>query len=233
MNKELKVVKPKLISDQVFDQLRELIFRGIIKPGEKLLPERELAVKMNVSRVTIRAAIQRLVSMGLVTHRQGSGTFARDYNEELKNPLINAFDSQPVSLEKILEIRLPLECNAAALAARRADAADIKALEHSYEEMVSENNQGRMGSQADASFHMAIAYATKNPLHIMIIRNFYDYIFHGIQETLVSVYTDAEKIRKIMDQHEQILGAIKKRYPDKASQVMEDHITFLIDFITA
>lgn len=233
MNKQLKVVKPKLISDQVFDQLRELIFRGIIKPGEKLLPERELAVKMNVSRVTIRTAIQRLVSMGLVTHRQGSGTFARDYSEELKNPLVNAFDSQPVSLEKILEIRMPLECNAAALAARRADAADIKALEHSYEEMVSENSQGRLGSQADASFHMAIAYATKNPLHIMIIRNFYDYIFHGIQETLTSVYTDTRKIQKIMDQHAQILEAIKKRSPDKASKVMEAHITFLINFITA
>ncbi|MCG8686170.1 MAG: FadR family transcriptional regulator [Desulfobacterales bacterium] len=232
MNSILKPVKPKLISDQVFDQLRELIFRGTIKPGEKLLPERELAQKMNVSRVTVRTAIQRLIDMGLVTHRQGKGTFARDYNDELKNPLAKALEFQSISLEKLLEIRLPLECNAAALAAKRADEADIKAITHSFEEMIFENKQGRLGSQADSSFHMAIAYASKNPLHIMIIRNFYDYIFYGIKETLESVYTKPENFQKIMDQHDKVLTAIKKRSAQQASDAMKAHIMFLVNFIT-
>ena len=65
----------------------------------------------------------------------------------------------------------------------------------------------------------------------MIIRNFYDYIFHGIKETLESVYTDPDNIRKIMDQHEQILTAIKQRSPEKASEFMKIHIMFLINFI--
>lgn len=231
MSGKLKPIKPKLISDQVFDQLRELIYRGIIKSGEKLLPEKEMAQEMEVSRATIKAAIQRLIGMGLVTQRPGEGIFARDFQDELKNPLAKALSSEDISLDKLLEIRLPLECNAAALAARRADKADIKAIQHSFEEMVFETNQGRLGSEADSSFHMAIAYASKNPLHILIIRNFYDYIFHGIKETLESVYTDPNNIQKIMDQHEQILTAIKQRFPEKASESMNNHVMFLIKFI--
>jgi GntR family transcriptional repressor for pyruvate dehydrogenase complex len=233
MNRRLKPVKPKLVSDQVFDQLRELIYRGAIKPGEKLLTEREMARKMNVSRVTVRTALQRLISMGLVTQKQGKGTFVRDYSDELKNPLAEALGFRDVPLEKLLEIRLPLECNAAALAAKRADEADMKAIEHSFKEMVFEHSQGRLGSQADASFHMAIAYASKNPLHIMIIREFYDYIFHGIKETLESVYRDTDNIRKIMDQHEQILKSIKQRFSENASNAMKDHMLFLMNFVTA
>lgn len=231
MHGRLKPIKPKLISDQVFDQLRELIYRGTFKPGERLLPEEEMAREMNVSRGTIKTALQRLIGMGLVTQRIGKGIFVRDYQDELKNPLAKALSSQDIPLNKLLEIRLPLECNAAALAAKRADEADIKAIQHSFEEMVFENSQGRLGSEADSSFHMAIAYASKNPLHIMIIRNFYDYIFHGIKETFESVYTDPGNIRKIMDQHEQILTAIKQRSPEKASEFMEIHIMFLINFI--
>ncbi|MCP4721904.1 MAG: FadR family transcriptional regulator, partial [Desulfobacteraceae bacterium] len=71
----IKPIKPKRISDQVFDQIRELIFRGTLKPGEKLMTERELALAMNVSRTTIRDAIQRLVAMGMIVQKQGQGTF--------------------------------------------------------------------------------------------------------------------------------------------------------------
>ncbi len=56
MTISIKPIKPKRISDQVFDQIRELIYRGTLKPGEKLMTERELAQAMNVSRTTIRDA---------------------------------------------------------------------------------------------------------------------------------------------------------------------------------
>ena len=73
----LKPIKPKRVSDQVFDQLRELIFRGEFKPGEQITPERELADAMNVSRTSIRDAISKLAVTGLLEQRQGQGTFVR------------------------------------------------------------------------------------------------------------------------------------------------------------
>ena len=88
----IKPIKPKRISDQVFDQIRELIFRGTLKPGDKLMTERELALAMNVSRTTIRDAIQRLVTMGIIVQKQGQGTFVKLIDASLDNPLAKAME---------------------------------------------------------------------------------------------------------------------------------------------
>jgi GntR family transcriptional regulator, transcriptional repressor for pyruvate dehydrogenase complex len=226
----IKPIKPKRISDQVFDQIRELIYRGTLKPGEKLMTERELAQAMNVSRTTIRDAIQRLVTMGLITQKQGQGTFVKPMEAVEENPLAKAMASQSASLVDLLEVRLGLECNAASLAAQRADETDITALEQSIDEMQHEVSSGRLGTEADTSFHMAIAYAAKNPLHILIMRNFYDYLFHGIRENLTSLYEDPKNIKKILTQHRAILEAITSRDPDKAYTSMNTHIAFVRDF---
>ncbi|MCG8617358.1 MAG: FadR family transcriptional regulator [Desulfobacterales bacterium] len=226
----IKPIKPKRISDQVFDQIRELIYRGKLKPGEKLMTERELAQAMNVSRTTIRDAIQRLVAMGLIVQKQGQGTFVKAIDDTMTNPLAKAMEAQDASLEDLLEVRLGLECNAAALAAKRADETDITALNQSIIEMEAEVNSGRLGTEADTSFHMAIAYAAKNPLHILIMRNFYDYLFHGIGENLASLYEEPENIQEILRQHKSILETIKARDPYKAYRAMSEHIRFVMEF---
>lgn len=232
MTVPLKPIKPKRISDQVFDQLRELIYRGKLKPGEKLLTERELAKAMNVSRTTIRDAIQRLVTMGLIVQRQGQGTFVKAYDENLKNPLVKAIEAQDVSLNDLLEVRIGLECNAASLAALRADESDIAAMTQSMGEMQDFVKSGRLGTQADTAFHMAIAYAAKNPLHILIMRNFYDYLFHNIRENLQSLYEIPENREIIKQQHSDILDTIKSRNPQKAYTAMQTHIRFVMDFFS-
>lgn len=226
----IKPIKPKRISDQVFDQIRELIFRGNLKPGEKLMTEREFALAMDVSRTTIRDAIQRLVTMGLIVQKQGQGTFVKNYDASLENPLAKAMETQNASIGDLLEVRMGLECNAALLAALRADESDIKALSQSIEEMQKEVGSGRLGTQADTSFHMAIAYAAKNPLHILIMRNFYDYLFLGIHENLKSLYETSENIETILTQHRNILEAISQRNADNAYAAMKTHIQFVMDY---
>jgi len=230
MTMPIKPIKPKRISDQVLDQIRELIYRGKLKPGEKLMTEREMANAMNVSRTTIRDAIQRLVTMGLITQKQGKGTFVKPVDKVLENPLAKAMEVQSASLVDLLEVRIGLECNSASLAARRADEADITALAQSVEEMQHEIENGRLGTEADTAFHMAIAYAAKNPLQILIMRNFYDYLFHGIQENLAILYEDPANIKIIFSQHQAILDAIKSRDPDKSYTAMNGHIAFVRDF---
>ncbi len=226
----IKPIKPKRISDQVFDQIRELIYRGKLKPGEKMMPERELADAMRVSRTTIRDAIQRLVTMGLVIQKQGQGTFVKSYNSGEQNPLAKAMQTQDASIHDLLEVRMGLECNAAALAAMRADEQDIKSMEHSIEEMKQEISSGRLGTEADTSFHMAIAYATKNPLHILIMRNFYDYLFYGIRENLAGLYENMENIDIIISQHNNIMDSIKARDSYQSYTSMKKHINFVMDF---
>ena len=230
MNITIKPIKPKRISDQVFDQIRELIFRGTLKPGEKMMPERELAEAMNVSRTTIRDAIQRLVAMGLIVQKQGQGTFVKPFDGKSDSPLVKAMQAQEASIEDLLEVRMGLECNAAALAASRADEGDLNALAHSIEEMKQEIASGRLGTEADTSFHMAIAYAAKNPLQVLVMRNFYDYLFYGIRENLVRLYEFQDNTEIIMRQHQDIMDGIKNRDTYRAYTAMKKHIQFVMDF---
>lgn len=232
MNIPIKPIKPKRISDQVFDQIRELIFRGKLKPGEKMMTERDLAKAMNVSRTTIRDAIQRLTAMGLIVQKQGQGTFVKTYDATHENPFAKAIESQNASIDDLLEVRMGLECNAASLAALRADESDIKAMRQSIEEMRQEIESGRLGTEADTSFHMAVAYAAKNPLHILIMRNFYDYLFQGIRENLESLYEEPENIQVILSQHHTILAAITSRNGEDAYSAMKTHIRFVMDFFS-
>ena len=225
-----KPIKPKRISDQVFDQLRELIFRGEFKPGDQILPERDLAEALGVSRTSVRDAINKLVVMGLLEHRQGQGTFVRQPDTRDNHLLAAAMETQEASLEDLLEVRMGLECNAAALAAHRAIENDLHFLEKSIEEMREEVESGRLGTEADVSFHMAIAYATKNPLQVYIMKNFYDYLFIGIKENLAHLYEDPGNIKKIIHQHSQIYAAIKRHDPDQAFVAMRQHIEFVLDF---
>ena len=129
-------IRPKSVSQQVFEQLRELIYRARLKPGEQLLPERELARVLGVSRPTLRQALNRLVDRGLLEHRQGQGTFVRPLEARKDyNPLVAVIDDHEASLLELLEVRLALECNAAVLAARRATADDILAISKTCADM--------------------------------------------------------------------------------------------------
>ncbi len=230
MELPLKPIKQKRISDQVFDQIRDLIFRGRLKPGEKLMTERELARAMGVSRTAVRDAVRRLAAMGLIVQRQGLGTFVQPKDKAaLEGPLAQAMRAEDASIEDLLEVRMGLECNAAALAAKRADADDLAAMTLSIDEMTAEVRSGRMGTEADTAFHMAVAYAVKNPLHILIMRNFYDYLFHGIKKNLASLYETPGNIDVILKQHKTILGAIEQRDPDKAYAAMHEHIRYVMD----
>lgn len=230
MNVSLKPIKPKRISDQVFDQLRELIFRGELKPGDQVMPERELAEAMNVSRTSVRDAINKLVVMGLLEQRQGQGTFVRNPDVKTRNPLAVVMETQDATLEDLLEVRVGLECYAASLAAERALESDLQFLEKSIEEMRNEVRSGRLGTEADVSFHMAIAYATKNPLQVYIMKNFFDFLFVGIKENLSHLYRVPGNIEKILVQHENIFQAIKSRDPVKSFHVMQEHIFFVLNF---
>ncbi len=230
MKLQFKPIKPRRISDQVFDQIRELIFRRELKPGDRLMPERELSVALDVSRTTVRNAISKLVAMGLLENRQGQGTFVRTPDPDRDNFLAAAMRAQDATLEDLMEVRMALECNAAALAAERAVDEDIRFLEKSLREMEAEVKSGQLGTEGDVSFHIAVSYATKNPVQIHIMRSFYDFLFHGIRENLAHLYEKPEQIEKIREQHEAVLDAIKKRDPDQAYDAMKIHIMYVLDF---
>ena len=230
MPHKLIPIKPKRISDQVFDQLRELIFRGEFKAGEKILTERELAEAFGVSRTSVRDAINKLVVMGLLNQKQGQGTFVRSPESKEKSLLATMVESQDASITDLLEVRMGLECNAAAMAASRAVEKDFQFMEKSIEEMQKEVKSGRLGTEADVSFHMAIAYATNNPLQVFIMKNFYDFLFTGIKVNLEGLYKIPGNIDTILEQHTLIYQTIREGNPEAAYRAMKQHIDFVYNF---
>jgi len=122
---KLNPVQPKRISDHVFNQLRELSFRGEFKAGEKIMTERELAEAFVVSRTSVREAINKLVILGLLDQEQGQGTFVRSPESTEKSILAAMLESQDAAIADLLEVRMGLECNAAAMTATRATGKDV------------------------------------------------------------------------------------------------------------
>ncbi|BBO82802.1 FadR/GntR family transcriptional regulator [Desulfosarcina ovata] len=231
MPPSIKPIRPKRISDQVFDQLRELIFRGEFKAGEKIITEREMAAAFGVSRTSVRDAINKLVVMGLLEQRQGQGTFVRSPESRKRSLLATMVKSQDASLTDVLEVRLGLECNAAAMAAVRADEKDFRFMEKSIEAMEKEINAGRLSSEADVSFHMAVSYATKNRLQVLIMKNVYDYLFTGVQANLEDLYQNPVDMQTIPEQHRAIYRAIRANDPETAHQAMKQHIEYVDQMI--
>ena len=228
---KLSPIKPKRISDQVFDQLREFILRGKLDPGERIMSERELAAAFDVSRTSVREAISRLTIIGLLEQRQGRGTFVCLPAFEEKNALAAVMKGRNVSIEDLLEVRIGLECNATYLAAERASEKDIYLMEQSIKTLEKSTEEGIMNAEADVSFHMAIAYATRNSVHIQIMRDLYDYLSIGIKENQYHLLEDSNEMTEIVKQHAQIADLIKKRDPEHAFRAMFNHLRFVLDFV--
>lgn len=224
----LKPIKPKRISDQVFEQLRELIYKGEFRPGAQIPPERDLAQSMEVSRTSVRNAINKLVTMGLLEHRQGQGTFVSSPESRSGNPLVAAMGAEEATIEDLLEVRMGLECNSALLAARRATRVDITSMEKCLKEMEDDLVvSGRISAESDVAFHMAITFATRNPVIIHLMRSFYDFLFVGIKTNLVHLYMERGSLDEIMDQHRRIFASIKGRDSEGAFKGMQEHISFV------
>ena len=227
----LKPIKPKRISDQVFEQIRELIYKGEFKPGQQILPERELAISMVVSRTSVRNAINKLVTLGLLEHRQGQGTFVSSPENRQGNPLAAVMATDEASLDDLLEVRLGLECTAAMLAAQRATDTDIRAIRKSLEEMTEDlADTDKIGTTPDTAFHMAVTFSTKNPVLIHLMRNFYDFLFVGIKKNLTHMYLDRAALEDVLLHHQAIFAAIDQRNPEAAYAAMHTHIKYVQEY---
>ena len=106
-------IKPAKLADAIAEHLQQIIFEGALKPGDRLLPERELALKLDVSRPTLREALDKLIGQGLLTtNAQGAAFVSTDIGKSLRDPLAVLFDTPQAGVD-CLELRLVVETAAA------------------------------------------------------------------------------------------------------------------------
>ncbi|MGB3211772.1 MAG: FadR/GntR family transcriptional regulator [Desulforhopalus sp.] len=221
-------VKQKQVSTLVFEQLRDNIFRGQLSPGEQLLPERELASTMQVSRTSVRNAITQLITMGYLETRQGKGTFVVDRRgTDTNNPFATIISPGRSTVDELLEFRIGLGTQGVTLAAERATESDIKFLESVMERSGKSGSNAQDETEADIAFHMGIAYATHNSVYVDLTRQFYEYMFFRLKELHYLLYEVQANLDQIEQQHAAILAGIKAHDPDAARASIVYHIGFL------
>jgi GntR family transcriptional repressor for pyruvate dehydrogenase complex len=224
-----KVHVPR-ISDAVAASLERRILEGSLKPGDRLPPERELSIELGVSRPSLREAIQKLASKGMVQSRQGGGTYVTDRLEStFFDPWQEMMGAHPNLREDLLEFRRMLEGQAAEWAAERATEADMMRLGQTYgalnEAFV--RNDLDLRSKADIAFHQAVGEASHNALigHLSaaLLRLMHDNIRLNLGE--LSNIPAAGTLLK--NQHAAIYDAIRDRKPQAARAAAETHIDFV------
>ncbi|MCL1883758.1 MAG: FadR family transcriptional regulator [Defluviitaleaceae bacterium] len=222
---EIKPVVHSKVGEQVYDQMKEMLFSGTWTQGEKIPSENVLATQFGVSRVTVRQAIQRLGALGLLETRFGEGSFVKTVNlDEGMNSLIPLVYLEWSAMEELFEFREIIEVESVILATKYGTEESIAELEDILNEMIMYEKKSDMAALAksDVSFHYKIAEMTKNRFLIKTMSILKDVFENAIWETTyeVAIKTGVDSIYY----HQEILKGIKAQNPEKASKVMHEHI---------
>lgn len=225
------VTSPK-ISGAVVSQLERLILEGVLKPGDRLPPERELAQKLNVSRPTLREAIVIMQSRGLLHARRGGGTFVCDVvAHTLTDPMIHLMKTFPEATFDVLELRHALEEVAAFYAAERSTEADREILRHRFEEMEAtfdDPDQDSMReAETDTEFHMAIADASHNLALVHVMRGLFNLLRDNIAQNHQRLRLEAGNLELIRGQHASIYHAVINGEPEAAREAAHTHLSYV------
>jgi len=229
---EFETITPPRISDAVVSQLERLILEGVLKPGDRLPPERELAQKLSVSRPTLREAIVIMQARGLLQARRGGGTFVCDVvAHTLTDPMVHLMKTYPEATFDVLELRHALEEVAAHYAAERATEEDREVLAHRYEVLVSiydgRNLESITEAEADTEFHMAVADASHNLALVHVMRGLFNLLRDNIAQNLQRLALDAGSRKTIRAQHAAIYRAIVERKPEGAREAAHAHLSYV------
>jgi GntR family transcriptional regulator, transcriptional repressor for pyruvate dehydrogenase complex len=226
---DFKPIKAKKIYEEIVAQIRQLMAGGELKPGDQLLPERELAERLQVSRASVREAIRALEMMGFVDIRPGDGTFVRDTNtDDIIQPLAMFLAVERTSLLEMFEIRRIFEVATAGMAAERATDEEVGRIKADLEKMKESLNvqDSEKGEEYDIAFHYGIAEATHNGLLIRLFRTIIEDFSGAVSVARRQLFIDKDNPQKIIDQHSRVYEAVKGHDPKAATKAMLEHLTF-------
>jgi GntR family transcriptional repressor for pyruvate dehydrogenase complex len=219
------LVREAGLADRVVAHITAQLLDGTLPRGTKVPPERVLAEQFGVSRTVIREAVRTLVSKGLMETRGGSGTYVRAPDaavaaESMSLLLRLHHGNNPISYEKIHEVRRVLEVEIAALTAKRATPEAIAALEAAVERLRGARHDREAFVSADVAFHAALAAATGNELFPVLLNSIADVM----AEVRYLGFTVPGAFENAIAFHEQLLAAVRAGDEAAAVRAMKAHL---------
>jgi GntR family transcriptional regulator, transcriptional repressor for pyruvate dehydrogenase complex len=223
-------VQPEKLSTSVVRQIEQLILRGILRPGERLPSERDLAERMGVSRPSLRDAIAELSDEGLLVSRAGSGVFVADVLGSAFSPaLTQLFATHEEAVFDYIGFRRDMEGLAAERAARFGSETDLKVIDTIYHKMEAAHQKRDPTDEAelDAQFHMAIIEASHNVIMLHMMRSMFDLLRTGVFYNRQMMFKNRMTRDNLLDQHRAMNMGIQARDPAAARAAVEAHLNYV------
>ena len=223
-------VTPEKLSQSVVRQIEQLILRGILRPGERLPSERDLAEKLGVSRPSLRDAISDLADRGLLASRAGSGVFVAEVLGSAFSPaLIDLFSTHEEAVFDYIAFRRDMEGMAAERAARLGSETDLRVIDTIFRKMEAAHQKRDPTDEAqlDAEFHMAIIEASHNVIMLHMLRSMFDLLRQGVFYSRQVMFKNRMTRDQLLDQHRAMNTAVQARDPVAARAAVEAHLSFV------
>jgi GntR family transcriptional repressor for pyruvate dehydrogenase complex len=218
------------LSQAVTHQIEELILRGILRPGERLPAERELAERMGVSRPSLREAIAELQEKGLLSSRAGAGIFVADVLGNAFSPaLVALFSEHDAAVFDYVAFRRDMEGLAAERAARLGSDTDLRVIQTIYDKMAAAHTKRNPTDEAqlDAEFHLSIIEASHNVIMLHMMRSMYELLREGVFYNRQVMFRQRTTRDELLQQHKAINTAIQARNPAAARAAIEAHMDYV------
>lgn len=217
---EIQKITKSSISDQVYDQLKKHIIEGIWAQGEKLPSENDLAKSFGVSRITIRQALSKLTTLGILETRTGEGSFVKELTPGIYvNEIIPYVYLGKDSMREVFEFRMIIEVGSAEMAAYKMTEEELLALEESVDRLESYSEDLDKYVEEDLEFHTIIAESTRNSL-IMQMNS----IVRDVMRETISSLTEKVGMGIGKKYHRLLLEALKERDGELAKELMKEHL---------
>ncbi|PRX31151.1 GntR family transcriptional regulator, transcriptional repressor for pyruvate dehydrogenase complex [Meinhardsimonia xiamenensis] len=223
-------IEPEKLAQAVIRQIELLILRGILRPGERLPSERELAQKLSVSRPSLREALAELQERGLLVTRPGSGVYVADVLGSAFSPaLIRLMGAHDEAVFDYISFRRDMEGLAAERAARLASETDLKVVAAIFARMEAAHQRRNPEEEArlDAEFHLSIIEASHNIVMLHMMRSMYDLLRQGVFYNRRIMFEQRTRRISLLDQHRAINNALQARDPEGARAAVEAHLDYI------
>ncbi|CCO22973.1 FadR/GntR family transcriptional regulator [Maridesulfovibrio hydrothermalis] len=218
-----KPIKKVRVSETAAKQLEELIQNKTFAEGEPLPSERKLMKELQVGRGSIREALRILEIKGFIETQPGIGAFVKSYEGDIFSPLSTWLTDNNEAVRHFFEVRLLLEPNTARLASERISEENLEDLQKTHEEFIKtvEDEDLPRAIMVDAEFHRLIAKATGNK----VLSSIMDALYRSMIEGWKAPLKVPDRPRKSMNEHADILAAIKNKDGERAADLMTSHLS--------
>lgn len=212
----------------IISEIKLLINKKNLEPGEKLPSERLLAERIGVTRGSIRNAIQKLEYYGLLKSMPQSGTFISNLGRAALNGMIDQILNLPEpDFKSLVETRIFLEIKSVRFAAARHTSVDLEHIEQALENYRSKTLAGEESVEEDLLFHLAIAQASHNPSLNQLMLSITPQIITDFEKYHVC---KSDMALNAIKEHEAIVDAIRTKDPDQAELMMKEHFSVLYQY---